>query len=154
MKSQEPQLNFQCLLFLEIWRKIQTQKKTNASELKNSHFLDASESVEFYFFYCHRDLQERVTVTSWLTLYGLLQLNTKSERKSPPKVQGFFSQALCWEDRKLGGCPASLKMHHCTVLTANICHYNSTSYSDFCYFLHSIVKNLMSSSVMTLTMQS
>lgn len=68
-------------------------------------------------------------------------------------MQG-FSQALFWEDRKLGGCPASLKMHHCTVLIANICQHHSTSYSDFCSFLHSNVKNLVSSSVMTLTMQS
>jgi len=92
-------------------------------------------------------------------LYGLLQLNTKSERKSPLQVQGFISQALCLEATGLRERPALLYLHHCTVLIANTYHCYSASYGDFCYFLNSNsnsekFRNVVSSSVVTLTMQS
>lgn len=61
MKRQEPQLKFQCLLFLEIWRKIWIQKKTTQIlvNLRTLIFLMLLESVEFYSLYSHKNLYLR-----------------------------------------------------------------------------------------------
>lgn len=54
------------------------KKDTNASELKNSYFLDASESVEFFFFYCHRDLYSRNSYSNKLVnIIGLALVKYK-----------------------------------------------------------------------------